>query len=666
MDEGDVRNGMSRAFPFSAFVGGELAKKALMCALASPDVRSVLVCGPKGTGKSVLVRSAARVCGGRRLVTVPLNATDDRLFGGMNLEKTLSEGRAEASGGLVAESDGNILVVEDANLLDPARLSQIMNAVESGCMAVEREGVSAEVRCDTTLLATMDPEAGALPDHVLDRFDVCVMTSNLEDEGLRGEVVRRRLLFESDPDSLCSEFAEADAEVSERIGAAGRKARFALVPEGYCRAISEICTRLNISGHRGDVAVMNVSRALAALDGRGTADMDDLKEAATMCLEHRRNDSPEDDERPDQEQQPNQSPPEDGESQEDEDREDGEPDRPDPPDPRDSPPDAEEQDRPDDSDAPFPPPPPDGAEDEQVFSIGDVYEVIDYMSMQPGERPRGRTGRREGANSDDVRGRRVGYRVPSGRITDVALVASIRAAAPYQIYRDHSELAIVLEKPDLRESVREVRRGCNILFLVDGSGSIGAQRRMVAVKGAIMSMLTDAYQKRDTIGMAVFRANGAEEILPLTRSIDRAHRLLADIPTGGRTPLTHGLLKGMEILCRNRSDASERCMVILSDGRCNVSHSGGTPVDEMLDVARGISDSGVRFIVVDTECGRLRFGLALDLCAALGGTYLRLEELEAGNVERSVRMAMEEPRCTRFTAMCQRTPGRPSTSSTSA
>jgi magnesium chelatase subunit D len=204
-------------------------------------------------------------------------------------------------------------------------------------------------------------------------------------------------------------------------------------------------------------------------------------------------------------------------------------------------------------------------------------------------------------------------------------------------------MAIVLKVDDLREKVREKKQGNSILFMVDGSGSIGAQKRMVAVKGAILSMLKDAYQKRDEIGMAVFRIDKAKELLPLTKSILKAYNVLAEIPTGGRTPLIHGLLKGHEILKDRVTKNASPVMVILSDGRCNVSFTPGMrSIEEMLMTARSLSESKIRFIVIDTEVGTLRFGLALELCRALNGTYLCLEDLNAEYIESSVRMVMRE------------------------
>ena len=626
MAQEHLRDGV-RPFPFSAIVGNARPKGALKCALSSQDISSVLICGPRGSGKTILARSAPGISG-RRAVIVPLNVEEDGIFGGMDLEDTLREGRVRSSAGLIARADGNILLMENINLFPEHIVHQVLNAAETRASTVERDGISETRESCFLLIATMDAEEGGLSDHLLDRFDICVFMDRIDDEDLRSEIVERRMAYEADPVGFCALYAEAEATTAAEISKARSRVRFARVPEGYCGAISEVCTRLNVAGHRGDIAVMNASCALAALDDRDFANLDDLKEAAAICLEHRRNDS---DERQDQEEQEPPEPPEEGEGEDDRGDEDQQSQNPS------DVPDEMPDEQPD-----LPPPAPQDSSQEEVFAIGDVYRVIDYMPKERVPQTGNKAGRHTETASNDLNGRCIGYRIPQGRIRDIALTASIRAAAPYQVLRDHSELAVVLTRDDLREKVREKRQGRNILFLVDGSGSIGAQRRMVAVKGAILSMLRDAYQKRDSIGMAVFRTDHAEEVLPLTRSILKAYHVLSEIPTGGRTPLTHGLIKGHEILREHISRDSSPVMVILSDGRCNVPYTAGEkPLDEMFNTARALSDSGIRFIVIDTECGRLRFGMALDLCRALNGTYLKLEDLNADCIERSVRLVMD-------------------------
>ncbi|MBR6204744.1 MAG: AAA family ATPase [Candidatus Methanomethylophilaceae archaeon] len=634
MAEGILRDELR--YPFPAFVGNDLARKAIMVALSSADIHSVLVCGARGTGKSVLARSMQSVSGGRVMVNLPVGCTEDQVFGGMDVEKTLGTGRKTMVRNVLQRADGNILFADNVNLMSEHIVHQVLNAAEDGAYSVEREGISDSFDTRFLFVATMDPEEGSLSDHLLDRFDICVFLSTIDDEALRTELAIRRLRFDRSPSEFVKEYAGRTADAEGSVTEARKRARFTRVPDGYCEAISEVCNQLSVSGHRGDISVMNAACALAALDGRDTANLDDLKVAAAICLEHRRNDSS-----PPPQERPPEPPPDEDDQEGSEDRDD------DPPENDGSP---SEDDREGDSEGDSEPPelpPPEDPEDlrEQVFDVGDAFKVIDYMPKNEEKLEKGASGRRSSSKREDSSGRCIGYRIPRGKVTDVALCASIRAAAPYQVLRDHSELAIVLRKEDLREKVRERRQGNDILFLVDGSGSIGAQKRMVAVKGAILSMLRDAYQKRDRIGMAVFRVDRCEEILPLTKSTLKAYHVLQEIPTGGRTPLTQGLIKGHEILKDSAKGGFHPVMVILSDGRCNVSCTPGiTPVDEMLATAGSLSRTGTRFIVIDTEAGRLRFGLALELCRALNGTYLRLEDLNAEYIERSVTMAMNDDR----------------------
>ena len=615
MAQSDIQRPVRPCFPFSAIIGNDNVKEALKVALSSEDICSILICGRKGTGKTLLSRSVESIAPDERLITLPLNSSEEQIFGGIDIEKTLQEGIRELSDSILLRSDGNILLMENINLLDEHTAYQIMNAAMQRFNTVEREGISRTHDCDFLLIATMDPEGGEISDHMLDRFDICVFTEKIEDERLRESIVRAGLGYEAGPRQFSERYAEEDKEVSESISKARNRSKFTRVPDGYCGAISELCNKLNIAGHRGDIAVMNAACAIAALNGRDAANLDDLKEAASMCLEHRRNDNlPEEPPKP-----------------------------PEPPEP----PDEEPQDEDPPEDPPEPPefpdvPPPPAEDKEEIFSIGDVFDVIDYLSQDEKVPTKNRSGRRSESRTDMRSGRCIGYMIPKGRITDIALSASIRAAAPYQTVRDHSELAVVLRKEDLREKVRERREGNKILFMVDGSGSIGAQKRMVAVKGAIMSLLKDAYQKRDEIGMAVFRKDSAEEILPMTRSVLRAYKMLEEVPTGGKTPLIHALLKGYDMLKIFATSSVHPVMIILTDGRVNVPYTEGrNPLDELMETACSMSGSGVRFIVVDTEYGRLRFGFALELCRALKGTYLQLEELNADYLERSVKMAID-------------------------
>jgi len=223
----------------------------------------------------------------------------------------------------------------------------------------------------------------------------------------------------------------------------------------------------------------------------------------------------------------------------------------------------------------------------------------------------------------------------------LAFDATLRAAAPFQNRRKESggEGALLIENSDLREKVREKKVGNLVVFVVDASGSMAAEERMIATKGAIVSLLLDAYQRRDRVGMVVFRKNKAELILPPTNSVELAQKCLVKLPTGGRTPMAHGLNLGLEAIrdCMRRDKEAIPLLVLVSDGRANVSLNGGDPVEEAKTVARAISLAGIKSIAIDTERDFVTFGLVKQICTEMAGKYLRLEELSAAPIASAVR-----------------------------
>ncbi|KUG19345.1 cobalt chelatase [hydrocarbon metagenome] len=278
---------------------------------------------------------------------------------------------------------------------------------------------------------------------------------------------------------------------------------------------------------------------------------------------------------------------------------------------------------------------------ESVFGIGSTFEVIGYLNEKSKiATGRQKSGRRNRLICSDRSGRYISYRLPGKNKTDIAFDASLRAAAPYQQFRKNENLAISLKISDLREKVREKKTARTILFLVDGSGSMGARRRMVAVKGAILSLLTDAYQKRDRVGLMVFRGKDARLLLPPTKSTDVAVRLLRSLPTGGTTPLAKGIVEAATMLTRGRYATPEenKTVVLLTDGRGNVSSGGHKdPSEELSDTAKKVVATGIRFVVVDTEEGHPRIGMARKLAGDLEATYFRLEDLDSRRLADSVR-----------------------------
>ncbi|MGN1044708.1 MAG: VWA domain-containing protein [Candidatus Methanomethylophilaceae archaeon] len=628
-------------FPFSAVVGMDDAKRAIECAIVNPRIRTVLIRGGPGSAKTVLARAAGSLFG-RTLVNVPLNVTEEQLFGGMDIDATIREGRPVVQKGLLARADGGMLYVDDINLLDQRVLASLLDCVYTGNVILEREGVSAEYGCDTILIATMDPSDSDISPHLLDRFDLCAYSDFPDAEDGRSEILRRTLSYGSDPASFRSMYSDDDASVRADVERASRLLPLVTVSDDLLAVAVELVGRVLADGYRGDLSLINAAMALAALNGRDEVMRKDLEEAAMICLAHRRNFVPEppemNDDRPDDDDG-------DEDDGDDDDRDDDRNDRRDD-DRRDDDPGDDDDEPPEDDDDGDPEPPDiQGMLDDMMFEIGEQFRVIDYLEdgRRTVRRTSSRKGRRAMVESSDRTGRYARSRQTDGRAHDIAFDATVRAAAPYQSSRVHDGLSVSICPQDIREKVRERRSGCTIMFLVDASGSLGVRKRMTAVKGAVMSMLRDSYVKRDRIGIMAFRRDSAELILPPTKSVEYSYRRLEEMPTGGKTPLGEALVTVSEFMTSySRSHQGEICHVVLiTDGRANVPLSAGADAnEEVIRLASDISIPQVRWIVIDASAGYIRFDNAERLAMALEGTYLRLEDLNADRLAETVRAAI--------------------------
>ncbi|MEM7116580.1 MAG: VWA domain-containing protein [Chloroflexota bacterium] len=287
------------------------------------------------------------------------------------------------------------------------------------------------------------------------------------------------------------------------------------------------------------------------------------------------------------------------------------------------------------------PPPSQGGMD-SVSGVGDPFAVRHFSA---GKRPFQATissGRRTRA-IDTPYGPTVRAVIPGQPVTqmsEVAVGATIRAAA----VRGGEKRPLVVKMGDVRRKVRAAKVPNLILFVVDASGSMAARQRMGAVKGAILSLLIDAYQKRDMVGLIQFRGQSSSVVLPPTNSVTLAHAKLAKLPTGGRTPLADGLLRAHELLLQGtrRQQAVAPLLVLLTDGRGNVG-AGSLSAAEALETAVGqIRPQGWKTLVVDCEAGYVRLGLAKRLAARLGGEWLTLEQLSAEHLTKQVRRVLGE------------------------
>jgi magnesium chelatase subunit D len=628
---------MSAPYPFSAIVGQEDLKLALLLNAVSPEVGGVLVRGEKGTAKSTAVRALARLlphirviagcpyscdpenpnpecpagphpedapCEWRpvRLAELPVGASTDRLTGTLDIERALTEGEKAFEPGILASAHRGILYVDEVNLLSDHLVDLLLDVAAMGVNYVEREGVSVRHPSRFILVGTMNPEEGELRPQLLDRFGVTVEVSGNLDANERVEIVRRRLRYEADPEDFAAEWAAADGELAHGIEEARESLPAVHLPEETLHKIAAVCTHLGVDGMRGDLVTAKAARALAAWEARGVVATEDVRRAALLALAHRRRRNPFEETGID---------PEELESLLPED-----PD-PDPPGGGATPPDGGDKD----SQAPAPEPsaarPGSG---ERTFSATEEFEPGRLEVPEKGSG--GPLGRRSRVVGDH--GHPVGDREAGETPEDIALAATVRSAAPHQRARGRDNSGLVLRREDLRKNLREGREGNLVLFVVDASGSMAARSRMAAVKGAVLSLLTDAYQRRDKVGLVSFRGEGARVLLPPTSGVELAASRLAVLPTGGRTPLAAGLEKAAEVLKRERTREKERrpLLVILTDGRAT---AGPDP----RGAAAALRRLGAASVVVDTEEGYVRLGMAATLAEVLGARCLRLEELRA-------------------------------------
>lgn len=667
-----------RIFPFSAIVGQQEMKLALRLNAVDPGVGGVLVRGEKGTAKSTAVRGLAailpqietvkhcsfgcapsdqhmmcdncleRLSQGEKLdpasrrvpvIDLPLNATEDMVLGGLDFSKAVKTGRRQFMPGLLAKANRGFLYVDEVNLLDDHLVDVILDAASNGWHCLEREGVSFNHPACFVLVGTMNPEEGELRPQLLDRFGLCVEVGGEQDPAVRVELMALREEFDLDPGAFCRQHRQADLAVAAEVEHARELLPAVDLPRRLRSFITALCVENNVAGHRADLVIERSAKALAALQGRREATQEDIATVAPLALRHRRRDAapppPEPPKPPEPPEKQEPDPPEEDEN----DKQDQ--DLPEPPPEQDR-----EEVRQDEVDGdegfepPLPEPPEQDSQDEQgndpveeVYEVGQTFKVKAIRQAKDRKLRRG-SGRRSATRTAQKLGRYVKSSL-HGPEQDLALDATLRAAAPHQLARrEQNGLAVCVKPQDLRLKVREKRVGNFLLFLVDASGSMGAQARMSATKGAVLSLLLDAYQKRDKVALVTFRGFEAEVNLPPTSSIELAAKLLAELPVGGRTPLAAGLVEASEQLRRHlRKDPDGRPIVlILTDGRANTGlGSDAPPHEEALEIAERMGqDERVRYVVVDTEApGVVRLDIAHRLATILGGEYFKIDDLKA-------------------------------------
>ena len=654
----------SQGFPFTAVVGAESMQLALILNAVSPAIGGVLVRGEKGTAKSTAVRGLAAllpevgvVTGCRfgcdpvaleagcpdgphtnavaasrpaRLVELPVGASEDRVVGSLDLERAMSEGVRAFEPGLLAGAHRGILYVDEVNLLADHLVDVLLDAAAMGRNHVERDSVSVTHPARFVLIGSMNPEEGELRPQLLDRFGLTVDVTASRDPQTRVEVVRRRLAADADPTAFAQRWAAAERDLASQIIAARALLPEVTLPDSALLQIAEVCAAFDVDGMRADIVTARCAAAHAAWQGRTTVTAEDVRAAALLALPHRKRRNPFDepgldtealDEALDRASTPDASDEPDG------------PNTPDQPEP-----DPDDDGGPGGGGEPSPGSEPAAEPAPQESSTRDEASSTSSSSSpaQPQTAPTGHAGRarliRGTGKAAGTPGRRSSARTGSGRTVGTLprdatagplhLQATLAAAAPFQSDRGREGGRILLAATDLRRAERRGKEGNLVLFVVDASGSMAAAARMSEVKGAVLGLLMDAYQRRDKVGLITFRDKGAELVLPPTSSVENAAHRLDAIQTGGRTPLAAGLAKAVQVIRTEKlRDPLRRPLVLLvTDGRAD--NASAT-----LARTAGATLRGHDVVVVDCERGRVKLRLAERLAIDLGADYLRLDDV---------------------------------------
>ncbi|GAB88821.1 VWA domain-containing protein [Gordonia rhizosphera] len=633
-------------YPFSAVVGHDRLKLALILSAISPGIGGVLIRGEKGTAKSTIVRGLGPLLddgadGHGRVVELPIGATEDRVIGSLDLTAVLSEGRAEFTPGLLARADGGVLYIDEVNLLADHLVDVLLDAAASGRVTIERDGVSHTQSADFVLVGTMNPEEGELRPQLLDRFGLAVDVAAGRDIDERVAVIRRRMEFDSDPEGFVTSFAEAEDTLKRRIAAARAVVSRVTLSTAELRRIAGICAHLEVDGLRGDIVVARTAAAHAAWRQADAVTADDVRVAVELALPHRRRRNPFDESGLTADQLDDAM--ESGAEAADASGPDGDPDPTDPG-PGGSPPDAPDTAQDTGPEAAKTPASEVDTEPTETTTPADdpapapAAGGARFGSPRIGDAVRRMTRLRVDGLGDGDPGRRSLARSRRGQTTravdfaagaPVHLFGTVLSAAGRVEDRDTGVAATLrVGSDDLRAAERIGQEGNLVVFLVDLSGSMTARRRLTAVTELCVDLLRDSYTRRDRVAVVVARGSSATVVVPPTRSVDIAVRRLAEVRTGGRTPLAEGLRTAADLVDRavRREPRRRPLLVVLTDGRAT---SGPDAAIRARCAATEIGRKGVESVVVDCEQGMIRLGLAAELAVALGARCLPMDDLTA-------------------------------------
>jgi magnesium chelatase subunit D len=599
---------MKPDYPFSAIVGQDDLKLALVLAAIDPLIGGVLITGERGTAKSTAARGLAallpRTAQGKAapFVELPLGATEDRVVGSLDISKVLREGSTELRSGLLARADGGVLYVDEVNLLPDHIVDLLLDAAAGGRVTIERDGLSAGESARFVLIGTMNPEEGDLRPQFVDRFGLCVQVRGLPDHETRIAALRSRLAFDDDPSSVVDTAEPAERALRAGIAAARSRLRALLITDAHLSSVAALSAEHQLDGIRGDLAIVKAARALAAWAAASEIGEEHIRRAAELAVTHRTRKSRSKSRMPGSKQ--------------------------------------------------FDPPPQSPAGTGQNPTAGDDNAAASQSlgavdrertsAAPPAERSsvrwvtdlidRDQSGRR---GRDSLGSQRIVGVVPFENTGTLAIAETLVSAARRGVRAE--ERGVTLAAADLKQHERRGSGRSHVLFLVDASGSMATRRRLEVAKGAALGLLASSYQNRDEVALMVFRAEGTDLVLPFTRHIAGIERSLGEVATGGRTPLARALSDAQRLL-QTREPA---LLVLLTDGRANVSAEGGDPWEEARAACAPLRAACAGSLVVDCEPGPILLGRARVLAQALGAECLALDALDSAALSLRIHRRLE-------------------------